>query len=60
MTSTLICPLLSSGKDIDMICLKEKCAWYLPAYKSCSIYVTAHDAALNIRSKQAQMQNTPN
>ena len=35
-----------------VLCVQEECAWYMKNYKSCSMYVLAHDAALNIREKQ--------
>lgn len=53
VTSSLqICPLMSAGKDIEVTCAQEKCAWYLKNYKTCSVYIMAHDAALDIRIKQ--------
>ena len=58
MTSMTICPLLSAGSDIDMICLKEKCAWYMKNYKTCSVYILAHNAALDIKEKQTKLQKT--
>lgn len=49
-----ICPLMSAGKEIPQLCEQEKCAWYVKAYKTCSIYVLAHNAALEIKIKQPQ------
>lgn len=47
-----ICPLMSSGSEVQLICAQEKCAWYMKNYKNCSVYILAHDAALNIKQKQ--------
>ena len=47
-----LCPLMSVGSQVEIVCMQENCAWYLKNYKSCSIYVIAHDAALNIKAKQ--------
>ena len=58
MASTLVCPLLSMGSQIDMICIKERCAWYLPNCGACSAYVLAHDASLDIRQKQQAVKKT--
>ena len=46
------CPLMSAGKDFEMVCTQERCAWYLKNYKMCSMYVMAHNAAIDIQSKQ--------
>ena len=56
MTSIPVCPMLSVGKDISMMCLQESCAWYMKNYKTCSIYLLAHNAALDVKEKQAQAQ----
>ncbi|MCQ2957345.1 MAG: hypothetical protein MJ180_00415 [Candidatus Gastranaerophilales bacterium] len=48
----LKCPMMSSSDGNYILCQQEDCAWYLKNYKSCSVYVLAHDAALNIRTKQ--------
>lgn len=50
-TDTPICPLISAGVEIPQLCQQEKCAWYVKAYKMCSIYVIAHNAALDIKTK---------
>lgn len=47
-----ICPLMSAAQDIPRICEQEKCAWYIKAYKTCSVYILAHNAALDIKTKQ--------
>jgi len=45
--------MMSNGAENNyVLCQQEDCAWYLKNYKSCSIYVIAHDAALNIKAKQ--------
>ena len=48
------CPLMSGYEGNYVVCQQEDCAWYLKNYKTCSVYVLAHDAALNIRAKQAK------
>jgi hypothetical protein len=46
------CPLMSAGSDIERVCTQERCAWYLKAYNTCSVYLLAHNAALDIQAKQ--------
>ncbi len=48
------CPMMSDSQGNYILCLQEECAWYMKNYKSCSIYVLAHDAAMNIRAKQVK------
>ncbi len=48
-----VCPLMSAGKDIEIVCAQDKCAWYIKNYKTCSIYLMAHNAALDIKQKQS-------
>ena len=48
------CPLMSAGNSIQVLCSQENCAWYMKSYKTCSVYLLAHDAALNIKEKQAK------
>lgn len=48
------CPLMSAGNSIEVVCTQERCAWYLKNLKTCSMYVLAHNAALNIQEKQAK------
>lgn len=48
-----ICPLMSAGSDIEIVCAQEKCAWYIKNYKTCSVYLLAHNAALDIKQKQS-------
>lgn len=49
-----ICPLMSAGNEITILCSQDKCAWYMKNYKTCSVYILAHDAALNIKEKQVK------
>ncbi len=49
-----ICPLMSAGNDIQIVCAQEKCAWYMKNYKTCSVYLLAHNAVLDIKEKQAK------
>ncbi len=48
------CPLMSGSNGDFVVCQQEDCAWYLKNFKTCSVYVLAHDAALNIRAKQTK------
>ena len=47
------CPLMSAGRDVEVVCTEERCAWYLKNYKMCSMYIMAHNAALDIAEKQS-------
>jgi len=47
-----ICPLMSAGASMDMVCTLDRCAWYIPSTKKCSVYMMAHNALLEITSKQ--------
>lgn len=49
-----ICPLMSAGNDMSMVCKQEECAWYMKNYKMCSVYIIAHNASLDIKEKQAK------
>lgn len=46
------CPLLSVGTGIDMVCTQNKCAWYVPNVKKCSMYLMAYNALLDANQKQ--------
>jgi len=48
------CPVMSAGQDITIVCVQENCAWYLKNYKTCAVYILAHNAALDIKKKQAE------
>lgn len=52
MSNIPICPLMSAGNDIDRVCLEENCAWYMKNNKSCSVYILAYNAVLDIKKKQ--------
>lgn len=47
-----ICPMMSSGGSVEILCAQERCAWYMKSYKTCSVYVLGHNAALDIKHKQ--------
>lgn len=49
---TPYCPLKSAGQEFEVLCSEERCAWYMKNYKMCSVYILAHDAALDIQAKQ--------
>ncbi len=44
---------MSSGNDVQVVCAQESCAWYMKNYKTCSMYIIAHNAVLDIKKKQA-------
>jgi len=52
--NTPYCPLMSAGNSVEIICSQERCAWYLKNYKMCSVYILAHNAALEISAKQSK------
>lgn len=50
-TQLPICPLMSAGNEIPVVCLQDRCAWYLANLKKCSAYVLGHNAMLDVKSK---------
>ena len=48
----LFCPLMSVGQDVDMVCTQERCAWYIPNIRKCSMYIMAYNALLDANAKQ--------
>ncbi|MBQ9246110.1 hypothetical protein IJ182_07580 [bacterium] len=48
------CPLMSAGNTVSVVCAQENCAWYMKNYKTCSVYLLAHNAVLDIKEKQAK------
>lgn len=48
------CPLMSAGGTKEVVCIQERCAWYLKKYKMCAMYLVAHNAALDIKDKQSK------
>lgn len=51
-----VCPIISAGHEVPRLCQQESCAWYLKAYKTCSVYILAHNAAIDIKNKQSQIK----
>ncbi len=51
------CPIMSAGHEIPVICEQEGCAWYMKNYKTCAVYILAHNAALDIKDKQVKVKN---
>lgn len=49
-----VCPLVSIGTGIDMVCSESKCAWYVPSVKKCSMYLIAYNALLEANKKQRE------
>ena len=57
-----LCPLMSVGSQVEIVCMQENCAWYLKNYKICSVYMMAHNSMLDVQAKQAkarQAQQNP-
>lgn len=54
----IVCPLISINSGIDMVCSKEKCAWYVPSVKKCSVYLLAYNALLEANQKQKSMKKS--
>jgi hypothetical protein len=53
-TTAKICPLMSAGQNLDKICAKDVCAWYIPSLKTCAVYALGHNALLEIKVKQQE------
>ena len=47
------CPLMSVGQNVDMVCTQERCAWYMPNVKKCSVYLIAYNALIEANARQA-------
>ncbi len=47
-----LCPLMSVGSQVEIVCMQENCAWYLKNHKICSVYMLAHNALLDVQAKQ--------
>lgn len=47
-----LCPVMSAGAEFDRVCTQERCAWYLPNIKKCSLFVIAHNSLLDMIEKQ--------
>ena len=52
-----ICPLMSAGNSIEIVCAQENCAWYIKSYKTCSIYLLGHNSVLEIKEKQKKLES---
>ena len=50
-------PVLSIGTGIDMVCTQERCSWYIPSVKKCSMYIMAYNALLSANSRQAAQKH---
>ena len=46
-----LCPLMSVGSQVEIVCMQENCAWYLKNYKICSVYMMAHNSMLDVQAK---------
>ena len=47
-----LCPLMSVGSQVEIVCMQENCAWYLKNYKISSVYMMAHNSMLDVQAKQ--------
>lgn len=54
------CPVLSIGTGIDMVCTQDRCSWYIPSVKKCSMYIMAYNALLAANSRQAAQRQRKN
>ena len=48
----MFCPLMSVGTNVEMVCIEDRCAWYLQSVKKCSVYMNAYNALLDVTEKQ--------
>ena len=46
-----VCPLMSAGNEIPIICVQERCAWYLSNLKKCSMYIQGYKAMVDLKDK---------
>ena len=51
------CPVVSIGTGIDRVCTQERCSWYIPSVKKCSMYIMAYNALLSANSRQAAQKH---
>ena len=47
-----VCPLMSIGQPSVVLCIQEECSWYFKNFKTCSVYLLGHNAAMDIKTKQ--------
>ena len=52
-----ICPLLSAGDDMDRVCARDRCAWYVPSIKACAMNVFVKESITNIKEKQTPKES---
>ena len=45
MTQEKICPLSFANNEADVICIYERCAWWIPDKKRCAIVELAEQLA---------------
>ena len=49
-----LCPLMSVGSQVEIVCMQENCAWYLKNYKLCAVYMLAYNSMLDVQAKQEE------
>ena len=47
-----VCPLMSAGNEIPILCVQERCAWYLSNLKKCSMYIQGYKAMVDLKDKK--------
>ncbi len=50
-TGIPVCPLMSAGNEIPIICTQDRCAWYIANLKKCAMYVIGHNEMLELKKK---------
>lgn len=50
------CPLMSAGSDIDKVCTLERCAWFNPSIKKCSVYLIGFNALQEATLRQKEIK----
>ena len=51
------CPMMGIGKESEVLCTQDACAWFVKSYKMCAVYLLGHNAAMDIKLKQAPKQD---
>ena len=48
-----LCPLMSVGSQVEIVCMQENCEKKKKNYKLCSVYMLAYNSMLDVQAKQA-------
>ena len=49
-----LCPLMSVGSQVEIVCMQRKLRMVSENYKICSVYMMAHNSMLDVQAKQAK------